>query len=77
MSEKTFRVVTGNYLTCRAINVFMRPLAKRPIILLLVAVFVIAVAECANHQETQASGKMGEIDTALQDGPVFVEFGAS
>jgi thiol-disulfide isomerase/thioredoxin len=44
--------------------------------LLLIAVLAVALAGCASHQASQAGGKMGEIDAALQDGPVFVEFGA-
>jgi thioredoxin 1 len=56
--------------------VFMRTLVKRMIGLLIMAIFVVALAGCASQREIQAEGKMGEIDAALQDRPVFVEFGA-
>jgi thioredoxin 1 len=74
--EKGFRAVTGNYLRLRAIDEFMRPQAKRTILLLLLAVFAVAMAGCAGSRGTADSGKMGEIDAALRNGPVFVEFGA-
>jgi thioredoxin 1 len=47
------------------------------IILVIIAVLAVAMAGCASSPETPSGGKTGEIDAALQHGPVFVEFGAA
>jgi thioredoxin 1 len=55
----------------------MQPLTTRIALLIILISLTVAAAGCTSHTDEPADGKMAEIDAALGEGPVFVEFGAA